>query len=185
MECKNIIKKNGIAYMVNMNNEELDIENFRNMDLFEKKNGIMVKDLLSEFIKSKDNNFNSIINTVEEMVDTYHIDYYVYGSGNEVSEDTVALLYNLKNRNSDIDCKMKVFYSERYNKISYMISFEGGANGKHFGYQFYRYFSVEDFYEIERMLTSYFTNDSSGTNDKTIINDITNNIKARINNFYS
>lgn len=185
MNCKNIIKKNGIAYVVDIDGNELDIENFNDINLYEKKNNCVIKDFLNNFIQSKDNGFKTVIDTIEEMVDKYRIDYYVYGNGKEVSEDNVALMYNLKNRNSVIDCYLKVFYSEQYNKISYMICFSEGASGIHFGYEFYRYFTLEDFFKIERLLLIYFSNNDTGVNDKILLKDLANNAIEHINNYYS
>lgn len=175
MKCADLNKRNGIAYLVDENNVEVNIESLTKIDSYERKNKVEIKNLLNELIQNRDNKFQKIIESIEEMVSTYKIEYYVYGDCSGVlDKDTVALIYVLNNRDSNFECHMKVFYGD---EITYMISFHGGTNGSCFGYEFFRKFTYENYFEVSDMLLNYFKN-----NDNMIIDMLTDNVRSQMNN---
>ncbi|AKN32337.1 hypothetical protein Ccar_16290 [Clostridium carboxidivorans P7] len=189
MKCKNLIKENHNVYMIDGNNFKLDLENDSVMQKYEKVNSVNIINVVNNFLKTQDEHFNKIISSIEELVEKYGIDYFMFGEGKQVSIENLALIYNLKNRNSCVDCNLKVFYNDgRYSndsRVSYMIEFSEGSSGDNYGFSFYRYFKYSEFYKIENMLEEYFSSDSDGIEDRKAINKCVNNIKNRLDYYYS
>lgn len=183
MECKEIIKKDFNVYLIDSNNNQLNLSNDRDISKYEKNNKVDIIKMVDDFLEEQDNGFLSMITDIEEMVQLYHIDYFILGEGIEVSYDNLAIMYNLKNRNSYVDCALKIFYNkdERFSsKLKYMLDFSQGANGQNFGYSIYRYFTKDEFYIIKNMLEDYFQDEKKGDKTKKVINDCMKNIQRRL-----
>ncbi len=189
IKCKELIKQNCNVYMIDEDGYKLDLENDLIIQKYQKKNNVKVIDMVNEFLNTQDDKFYSIISTIERMVKKYNIDYFMYGDAKRATNDRLSLMYNLKNRNSYIDCNFKISYycGRRTNerKVSYMIDFFKGSDGDYLGFSFYRYFNFEDFYKIEIMLDKYFSSDMSGTEDKEVLNNCIKNVQSGINYYYS
>ena len=189
MICKNLLKENCNVYMIDENNFKLDLEDDPAIHEYEKSNEVNVIDMTNNFLTTQDKHFNEIISTIEELVKKYNIDYFMSGDGKHVSIENLALIYNLKNRNSCVDCNLKVFYNDgRYSyedKIQYMIEFSRGAGGDNYGFSFYKYFKYDNFYKIKNILEEYFSSKNEGIEDRKVINKCINNIKGRLEYYYS
>ena len=188
MRCKELIKENHNVFMIDEKGVRLDLENDFDVQKYEKTNKVDVLELVNGFVSNIDSNFSNIISHVEKLVKKYNIDYYMYGEGKQVSEENLAIIYHLKNRNSCVDCILKVFYQEKYlssPKINYMIEFSGGASGDNFGFSFYKYFNYENFYKVHDLLEEYLSSDSTGDKDQIVINKCIENIQNKLKHYYS
>lgn len=183
MECKELVKEECNVYMIDGKGFKLNLENDFTIQKYEKTNNIKVISMLNNFFNIQDPNFNIINSQIEELVETYHIDYYIYGEGKEVCKDSLAIIYNLKNRNSCVDCILKIFYNK--DKLSYMIQFSEGSSGGNFGFSFHRYFNNNNFFEIKELIEKYFSSDETGNNDREVITKCMDNVQRGLNYYYS
>lgn len=187
MKCYKLIKENNNVFMIDDNGLKLNLENDYDIQKYEKANSVDVLKLVNEFIGEKDSDFTDILTNIEKLVQKYNIDYYMFGEGKQVSRENLVLIYNLKNRNSCVDCILKVFFkdkSECVPSVNYMIEFSEGSSGDYFGFSFYKYFNQRNSYEIYNLLEEYFSSDS-GNKDQMVINKCISNVKKRMEYYYS
>lgn len=189
MACRSLVKENHMVYMIDNKGEKVNLENDSEVSKYERSNKVKIVDIINEFLNDYDDTFNNIILEIEKLVQKYSIDYYMYGDGKGSSDRAIALIYNLKNRKSCIDCYLKVFY--KFNgyigeeKISYMIDFSDGSSGAKMGYSFYRYFNEKSMWEVLNLLEKYFSSEDDGLGDRAAIDTCVNNVKGYLNKYYS
>lgn len=188
IKCNKLIKENNNVFMIDENGFKLNLENDFDIQKYEKANGIDVLNMVNKYISEKDSGFTNIITYIEKLVQKFNIDYYMFGDGKQVSRENLALIYNLKNRNSCVDCILKVFYEDKCGSVpsvNCMIEFSEGSSGDYFGFSFYKYFNQSNLYEIYNLLEEYFSSDSSGDKDQAVINRCISNVKNRMKYYYS
>lgn len=186
MYCSKLFKEENTVFMMDDKGTKLNLEDDRVVYKYEKVNDVEVKDMIAQYL-GKD--FEKIIKEIEELVDKYNIDYFMCGEGKEVCQGSLALVYNINNRNSYIDCDLKVFVNLDNNcreadRIRYMIKFYAGSTGNNYGFDFYKYFTYDDFYIIKNELEKYFASKESESSDIGIINTCSSNISRRISSYY-
>lgn len=191
MRCEKLLKKNNIAFMLDDKEEMLNLEDYIKIQKYERCHNTNVKDMINKYLGEQDSNFTKIISEIENLAKKYNVDYFMYGDGKNVSGGNLALVYNLNNRNSYIDCTLKIFFSiektshHSIDRIKYMIEFSAGSNGNTYGFEFFKYFTWDSFYEIKHKLESYFSGDDDRVKDIEVIEECFNNVKNRINYYYS
>ncbi|MBS5307697.1 hypothetical protein [Clostridium sp.] len=191
MKCVKLLKEDNVVFMLDNEGGKLNLEDDIKTQRYEKSHNVNVKDMVNKYLGEEDNGFAKIICEIEKLVKRYNIDYFMYGDGKNVTQDSLALIYNLKNRNSYIDCTLKVFFSiektshHSIDRIKYMIDFSTGSKGNTYGFEFFKYFTCDNFYEIKHKLESYFSVNDDRAKDIEVIEDCFNNVKNRINYYYS
>jgi hypothetical protein len=188
MKCTKLIKENNNVFMLDENGFKLNLENDFDIQKYEKANSVDVLKIVNKYISEKNSDFTDIITNIEKLVQKYNIDYYMFGEGKQVSRENIALIYNLKNRDSCVDCILKVFYEDKCESVpsvKYMIEFSEGSSGDYFGFSFYKYLNQSNLYEIYNLLEEYFSSDSSGDKDQMVINKCISNVKNQMEYYYS
>ena len=189
MKCIKLLKENSTVFMLDSKSGILNLEDDRAIQKYEKTYNVNVQNMVNRYLGEKDVRFTEIINEIEKLVKKYNIDYFMYGDGKNVTEDSLALIYNLNNRNSYIDCSLKVFFSidephKGIDRIRYMINFFSGSTRSTYGFDLFKHFDYDDFHKIKDELELYFSSDESKEKDIKVIDNCCDNIKNRIGYYY-
>ena len=163
MKCVEIYKENNSVYMVDSESDTIELTDYAELNKYENATRIQLLTMLNEFFERKDSENYTVLADIVAMAKDKNIDHYAYGEVG-ADKDTCIIDYYLKNRESYLDCKLRVFY-EKESSLRFMISFASGNSGSIPGFDYYLFFDKKAYnLRIKPIIEKYFSivNDCDG-----------------------
>ncbi|MDU2702379.1 MAG: hypothetical protein E7C47_09590 [Veillonella sp.] len=184
MKCKKIFKEDNKVYMIDSNQTTLELTDITKVNRYENKNNVDIKDILNQFFKSENKQGYVVLEDLDQLVNKYRIDSCSYAETGCYDPDKSMLVYIIKNRNSLLDCQLKVFYSEN-EQLEFIVEFSKGASGDIPGISLFKYFRENRYMFIKPLIEKYFMLKDSCIGEIELIKNLYSDIEYDINRYYN
>lgn len=183
LKCKKILKEDNKVYIIDSEETKLDLTNISEVNKYESRYRVNVKDILNQFFKSESIKGYGVLEDLEKLIDEYKIDSFVCADMGVYDPNINMIVYTIKNREAYLDCQLKVFYSEN-KELEFIVEFSIGAAGIVSGISLFKCFKEEQYVFIRPLIKKYFMLNNDGVGEIEIIKNLYSDIEESINRYY-